>query len=339
MDAIRTSGLTKRYGGGLLGGPEVTAVDDVDLVVEEGEVYGFLGPNGAGKSTTIDMLLDYGRPTEGSVEVLGHDVNEEPEAVRARTGVLPEGYGLYDRLTGRRHLELAVEWQDADDDPDALLDRVGLAGDDAARPVGDYSKGMQQRLALAMALVDDPELLILDEPSSGLDPNGIRLMREIVRAEADRGATVFFSSHVLGQVEAVCDRVGILDDGELVAVDTVEGLREAAGAGATLELTMAEPEDTETAASVAAAVDGVDDVEVRRSRVRVTVTEPRAKAGVVAAVVDRDVEVLDVGAEEASLEDVFAAYTNGEVPPTGDDAEGDDGPVDDAEAAREEAVA
>jgi ABC-2 type transport system ATP-binding protein len=339
MAAIRTSGLTKRYGGGLLGGPEVTAVDDVDLVVEEGEVYGFLGPNGAGKSTTIDMLLDYGRPTEGSVEVLGFDVNEEPEEVRARTGVLPEGYGLYDRLTGRRHLELAVEWQDADDDPDVLLERVGLASDDAARQVGDYSKGMQQRLALAMALVDDPELLILDEPSSGLDPNGIRLMREIVRTEADRGATVFFSSHVLGQVEAVCDRVGILDDGELVAVDTVEGLREAAGAGATLELTMADPDDTEAAASVASTVDGVDDVEVRRSRVRVAVSEPRAKAGVVAAVVDRGVEVLDVGAEEASLEDVFAAYTNGEVPPTGDDAGGADEPTDDAGPLREEVAA
>ena len=306
MAAIRTSGLTKRYGGGLLGGRAVTAVDDLDLVVEEGEVFGFLGPNGAGKSTTIDALLDYGRPTEGTVEVLGHDVQAEPEAVRARTGVLPEGYGLYDRLTARRHLEFAAEWQGVDDDVDALLERVGLDADDATRPVGDYSKGMQQRLALAMALVGDPDLLILDEPSSGLDPNGIRLLREIVRAEADRGATVFFSSHILGQVEAVCDRVGILADGELVAVDTVDGLREAAGASSTLELTMGEPPSPDLVAG-----EGVTDVTVRGNRLRVTCTDSRAKARVVADLHDRDRDVVDVGSESASLEELFAVYTNG----------------------------
>jgi ABC-2 type transport system ATP-binding protein len=335
MDAIRTSGLTKRYGGGLRGGQQVTAVDDVDLVVEAGEVYGFLGPNGAGKSTTIDMLLDYARPTEGTVEVLGHDVHADPEAVRERTGVLPEGYGLYDRLSGRRHLEFAIDWQDADDDVGALLDRVGLDQDDATRPVGDYSKGMQQRLALAMALVGEPDLLVLDEPSSGLDPNGIRLMRDVVREEADRGATVFFSSHVLGQVEAVCDRVGILDDGELVAVDTVEGLREAAGAGATLELTLEDaPTSGEGAAALAAGVEGVEGIETRRSQLRVACSQPRAKAAVVARVVQHGHEVVDVGAEEASLEDVFAAYTNGDGP-VGVDADADDDVRDDVPACEE----
>src|SRR6056297_3406256 len=193
MAAIRTSGLTKRYDGGLLGS-DVTAVDGLDLVVEEGEVYGFLGPNGAGKSTTIDVLLDYARPTAGTATVLGHDANAESEAVSERVGVLPEGYGLYDRLTGRRNLEFALDWRGADDDPDRLLDRVGLDADDAARPVGDYSKGMTQRVALAMVLVGDPDLLVLDEPSSGLDPNGIRLLREIVREQAAQGTTVFFSS-------------------------------------------------------------------------------------------------------------------------------------------------
>jgi ABC-2 type transport system ATP-binding protein len=325
MAAIETNGLTKRYSSGLLGRKTVTAVEGVDLTVAEGEVFGFLGPNGAGKSTTIDMLLDYSQPTEGRVEVLGNDINENADAVCDRIGVLPEGYGLYDRLSGRRHLEFARDWQDSDDDVDALLDRVGLDADDAARPVGDYSKGMQQRLALAMALVDDPDLLILDEPSSGLDPNGIRRLREIVRAEADRGATVFFSSHVLGQVEAVCDRVGILYDGDLVAVDTVDGLREAAGAGATLELTLAStPSPGEGAAAIAAGIDGVDSVEVRRSRVRVSCTQPRAKAAVVASVVEQGYEVVDVGAEEASLEDVFTAYTSGDTAPDEDSQENDD---------------
>jgi ABC-2 type transport system ATP-binding protein len=305
MPAIRTDGLTKRYDGGILGA-DVTAVDDLDLVVEEGEVYGFLGPNGAGKSTTIDMLLDYARPTDGTVEVLGYDAIAQSDAVSKCVGVLPEGYGLYDRLTGRRNLEFAIEWQDATDDPAVLLDRVGLDADDAARPVGDYSKGMTQRLALAMALVGDPDLLILDEPSSGLDPNGIRLLREIVREEADSGTTVFFSSHILGQVEAVCDRVGILDDGELVAVDTVEGLREAAGASSTLELTIA---DGASAALVGD--EGVSDVEVRGNRLRVTCTDSRAKARIVADLVDRGRDVVDVGSESASLGELFAAYTNG----------------------------
>jgi ABC-2 type transport system ATP-binding protein len=305
MAAIRTNGLTKHYDGGILG-TDVTAVDDLDLVVEAGEVYGFLGPNGAGKSTTIDMLLNYARPTEGTVEVLGSDAIAESGAVSERVGILPEGYGLYDRLTGRRNLEFAIEWQDADDDPETLLERVGLDADDADRPVGDYSKGMTQRLALAMALVDDPELLILDEPSSGLDPNGIRRLREIVREEADRGTTVFFSSHILSQVEAVCDRVGILDNGKLVAVDTVDGLREAAGASSTLELTM-----TDGVTAEVVGTDGVADVEVRGSRLRVTCTDSRAKARIVADLVDRGHEIVDVGSESASLEELFAAYTNG----------------------------
>jgi len=324
MVAIRTRGLTKQYSGGLFGS-DVTAVDGLDLVVEEGEVYGFLGPNGAGKSTTIDMLLDYARPTEGTAEIFGHDVQAEPEVVDWRVGVLPEGYGLYDRLSGRRNLEFAIEWQDAADDPDRLLDRVGLAPEDAARPVGEYSKGMTQRLALAMALVDDPDLLILDEPSSGLDPNGIRRLREIVRNEADDGTTVFFSSHILGQVEAVCDRVGILDDGDLVAVDTVDGLREAAGASSTLKLTM---EDTPSPDLVGG--DGVSTVAVRGNRLRVTCTDSRAKARVVASLVERGHDPVDVGSEAASLEEIFSVYVD-----DSQRAEDTEMPTDQSERARE----
>ncbi|NEU55325.1 ABC transporter ATP-binding protein [Halorussus sp. MSC15.2] len=308
MIAIQTDGLTKRFDGG------VVAVDDLDLRVEEGEVFGFLGPNGAGKSTTIDVLLDYVRPTEGTATVLGMDVRAESEELRKRVGVLPEGFGLYDRLSGRRHLEFATEWKDAADDPDAVLDRVGLDRDDAARSVGDYSKGMRQRLALGMALVGDPDLLVLDEPSAGLDPNGIRRMRELVREEAARGTTVFFSSHVLGQVEAVCDRVGILDDGELVAVDTVEGLRRTVGAGSELRLRVTEPVEFDvtdiTGVESAASADGI---------LRVECSDSRAKARVVTRLANAGVEILDVDSEAASLEDVFAAYTTDGGPDTGDE--------------------
>ena len=299
--AIRTRGLTKRYEAD---GEPVVAVDDLSLTVASGEVFGFLGPNGAGKSTTIDMLLDYTRPTDGSATVLGADAQADSERLRERIGVLPEGYGLYDRLTGRRHLEFAVDWKDADDDPAAVLERVGLTERDADRPVGDYSKGMAQRLALGMALVGDPELLVLDEPSSGLDPHGIRLMRELVREEAASGTTVFFSSHILGQVEAICDRVGILAGGELVAVDTIDGLRRTVGAGSELRLRVTGAVDVDVAE-----IDGVTAARLADGILRVSCSDPRAKARVVSRLAAAGVEILDVDSEGASLEEVFTAYT------------------------------
>ncbi|MDY6765518.1 MAG: ABC transporter ATP-binding protein [Halobacteria archaeon] len=299
--AIETNGLTKRYGSG---DSAVVAVDGLDLRVEKGEVFGFLGHNGAGKSTTINMLLDYIRPTEGTATVLGMDVHDESEALRERVGVLPEGFGLYDRLSGRRHIEFAIDWKDADDDPSSILERVGLGEDEADKRVGGYSKGMQQRLALGMALVGDPDLLILDEPSSGLDPHGIRQMRELVREEAKRGTTVFFSSHILGQVEAVCDRVGILNEGELVAVDTVEGLRRTVGAGSELQLRVTGDIDVDVSR-----FDNVDSVSRSDGILRVTPSDSRAKAEVVTRLTNAGVDILDVNSEEASLEDVFTAYT------------------------------
>ena len=328
MTAIELRGVTKEFA-------DVTAVRGLDLTVESGEVYGFLGPNGAGKSTTIDMVLDLVRPTEGTVRVLGQDATADGVAIRQRTGVLPDGFAVYDRLTGRQHVAFAVRSKDAADDPDALLDRVGLL-DAADRAAGGYSKGMRQRLALAMALAGDPDLLILDEPSSGLDPAGAKEMREIVRAEADRGATVFFSSHVLEQVEAVCDRVGILRDGELVAEDSVEGLREAVGGEETLEIAVgddAEAVDEGTAA--VRALDGVSRVD-RDGDALVVSCADDAKTSVIAALEDAGVAVADFHTREASLEDLFLAYTEGETPaPSVDDAS-EGGDEDGAAAAGDE---
>jgi ABC-2 type transport system ATP-binding protein len=221
--AIHTSDLTKRY-------RSTAVVDSLDLVVESDEVFGFLGPNGAGKSTTIGMLLDYVRPTSGRVRVLGHDPQRDVVAVHERIGVLPDRYGLYSDLTARQHLAFVIETKRVDDDPDALLSRVGLS-DAADQPAGTFSQGMGQRLALAMALVGTPELLVLDEPFTGLDPHGVRAVREIVREENDRGAAVFFSSHVLGQVDLVCDRLGIIHDGRLVASGSPGDLRNRADVG------------------------------------------------------------------------------------------------------------
>jgi ABC-2 type transport system ATP-binding protein len=301
MAAIELDGVTKRFG-------DVVAVRDVDLEVADGEVFGFLGPNGAGKSTTINLLLDFVRPTAGRISVLGHDAHAESVAVRRRTGVLPEGYDVYDRLTGRQHVEFAIDSKEVDDDSDAVLERVGLAGE-GDRKAGGYSKGMAQRLALGMALVGEPELLILDEPSTGLDPRGAREMREIVREERDRGATIFFSSHILGQVEAVCDRVGILRDGELVAVDSVEGLRDAVGTESTLVISVdAVPEG---ALDAVEALDGVNRARADGEQISI-VCEDSAKTTVISTLEAEGATVADFETEEASLEDLFMAYTDEE---------------------------
>ncbi|MFB6354264.1 MAG: ABC transporter ATP-binding protein [Halobacteriales archaeon] len=299
MTAIETRNLTKRYG------PDVLAVDDLDLVVEEGEVFGFLGPNGAGKSTTIDMLLDYVRPTDGTATVLGHDAQTETKAIHRRVGILPDAYGLYDRLTGRQHLAFAIDLKGVDDDPDDLIDRVGLDRAAADRRVGGYSKGMAQRLALGIALVGDPDLLVLDEPSSGLDPNGVREVRRIARDHADAGGTVFFSSHILSQVEAVCDRVGILARGRLVAVDTIDGLRDTLETGSTIALTLDAVPDGLDLDDLA----GVTAVTVDGRTVRANCTDPEAKVEVVNRVQAAGASVLDIQTRESSLEELFAAYT------------------------------
>jgi len=310
MSAVDIDGLTKRYG-------DVTAVSELSLSVDRGEVFGFLGPNGAGKSTTINILLGFLDPTAGEVSVLGTDVTRDPQSVKARVGLLPEAFEPVPNLTGREHVAAAVETKGSDDDPDALLDRVGLAPEDASRPADDYSTGMFQRMALAVALVGEPDLLVLDEPSAGLDPNGVRLVREIVREEADRGAAVFFSSHVLDEVERVSDRVGILQDGELTAVNSVENLRDDLGMGSVVSATVDAVPDLDPIR----AVDAVTDVSADGSTVRVACAAPGAKMAALRRLDDR-ATVADVTIEESSLEDLFEAYTT-DRPEAGDGDAGD----------------
>ncbi|MFC4406792.1 ABC transporter ATP-binding protein [Haloarchaeobius iranensis] len=299
MAAIKLDDVTKRF-------DEVTALDELSMTVEEGEVFGFLGPNGAGKSTTIDILLDFVRPTSGSCTVLGMDPQRQPEAVRRRVGILPDGYHVYDRLTGRQHVQFAIDSKAGDDDPMTLLERVDIA-DAADRKAGGYSKGMTQRLVLAMALAGEPDLLVLDEPTTGLDPAGAREMREIIREEVDRGATVFFSSHILEQVEAVADRVGILSEGELVAVDTIDNLRDATAGGETLTVTLSTPPD-DNALAAAESVDGVQDVAVDGATLTIS-CQGNVKMDVLDAFESAGHEVVDFSTEETSLEDLFMQYT------------------------------
>ena len=300
MSAITVDSLTKTF-------ESTVALNSLSFEVADGEVFGFLGPNGAGKSTTINVLLDFIRPTAGKATVLGLDTVEGSRAIRQRTGVLPEGTQAYGRLTARQHLEFAIDSKAVDDDPEALLERVGLS-ESIDTKAGGFSKGMEQRLMLAMALVGEPDLLILDEPSTGLDPNGAREMRQIVREEADRGATVFFSSHIMEQVEAVCDRVGILRDGEMVAIDSVEGLRNSVESDTVLRISVDRFDD-----DALEAVRTIEDVTAvrRQDRDRPTVVVEcnGSKTVVLSTLEDHGVDVRDFSTEDASLDDVFRAYT------------------------------
>lgn len=300
MPAIIAEELSKRYG-------SLIALDRVDLTVEEGEIFGFLGPNGAGKSTMINMLLDFVKPTHGSVSIFGHDCQTAGVTARSHLGVLPEGYAPYRRLTGRQHIQYAINSKGVDADAVEILDRVGIrdAGD---RKASGYSKGMAQRLVLGMALVGEPDMLLLDEPTTGLDPNGAADMREILREENERGATIFFSSHILEQVQAVSDRVGILQDGKLVAVDTIQGLRDSLGGGTKLVITVdsVQPELLERVRGIS----GVETVHVEEDEhlLEVTCTND-AKMDVLVACHDIGVDVVNFRTEEASLEDMFVEYT------------------------------
>jgi ABC-2 type transport system ATP-binding protein len=211
--AIRTVGLTKAY-------EDVTVVEGLDLEIETGEVFGLLGPNGAGKTTTILMLLGLTEPSGGSMEVLGLDPRTHPLEVKRRVGYLPDAVGFYDHLTGRQNLRFTARLNHVDDPEtriDELLERVGLtaAGDQLA---GEYSRGMKQRLGLADALVKDPAILILDEPTTAIDPEGVAEILDMIRSLAvDQDVTVLLSSHMLNQVQAVCDRVAIFVAGTVIA--------------------------------------------------------------------------------------------------------------------------
>lgn len=299
MSAIKISNLTKRYG-------DVTAVSNLSLSVGSGEIFGFLGPNGAGKSTTINMMLDFTTPTSGSVQVFGHDAHQRSTDIRRRAGLLLEGYGVYPRLTGREHVEHAIETKNADDDPDELLARIGMT-DVADRRAGSYSKGMCQRMAIAVALVGSPELLVLDEPSTGLDPNGARRLRDLVIAEAERGATVFFSSHILEQVEAVADRIAILLDGKLAATGSVADLRTNLERGTTVELDVMSVTDE--------LLDGlrtlgcVHDVAVHNGTVTVACDNTGEAKLRVLNVAANTGTFHDFTVRETGLDDVFSRYT------------------------------
>jgi ABC-2 type transport system ATP-binding protein len=221
VHAITTAGLTKHYGRRT----PIRALDALDITVREGEIFGFLGPNGAGKSTTIRLLLGYLHPTAGTGTVLGLDCVRDTVAIRRRIGYLPGGIALYDSMTGERLLDYLGELTGRPMVRRAeLCDRLELSPRTLRRLVRDYSRGMRQKIGIVQALQHDPELAILDEPTEGLDPLMQRAFYAILDDLKAAGRTVFFSSHVLSEVERVCDRVAIIRRGRLVAMEEIAGL-------------------------------------------------------------------------------------------------------------------
>ena len=298
--AVATSGLVKRFGGH-------AAVDGIDLAVPTGSVFGFLGPNGSGKTTTIRMLLGLVRPSAGEITVLGEPVPGRTTAVLPRVGSLVEGPAFHPYLSGRANLvrlDAADGWADPRTSRariDAALDRVGLTAS-ARKRYRAYSLGMRQRLGIAAALLQPRDLLVLDEPTNGLDPQGTREVRHLVADLASGGTTVLVSSHLLSEVEQVCTHVGVMRTGRLVAQGTVADVR--SGARASVEV--------ETSAPAAAA-------EALRSLglggVEETATGARADAGeveperIVAALVAAGVGVRGFAVRRPSLEDLFVSLT------------------------------
>jgi ABC-type multidrug transport system ATPase subunit len=291
---IRTQGLTKRYG-------RVLAVDGVDLDVREGDVYGFLGPNGSGKTTTVRMLLGLVLATSGTIEVLGREMPAGSPEVLPQIGALVEGPAAYAGLSGRANLALLDAMGSGGVRAsragriDGALERVGLGGIDR-RPVRAYSLGMRQRLGLAAALIRTPRLLILDEPTNGLDPQGIREIRDLLLDLHREGTTVFLSSHLLAEVEQLCDRVGVLDRGTLVVQDRLDALR-----GPTGRLHVRTPD----VATARALLDG----QVEQADAHELLVRHDDAAALNRLLVEGGVRVEGLAPEHRSLEDVVLAAT------------------------------
>jgi ABC-2 type transport system ATP-binding protein len=300
---VEARGLVKTYG-------DITAVDHVDLTVEAGDVYGYLGPNGAGKTTSLRMLLGLIRPSAGSARLFGRD--PMIEGVRALEGVagFVEAPRFYPYLSGRKNLELvaALDGGDARKGIDAALDTVDLT-DRAKDRVGGYSHGMRQRLGIAGALIRQPQLLLLDEPATGLDPAGMRDMRALIRSLAAGGITVLLSSHLMNEVEELCNRVAIIRSGRIVYEGRLDDLRATAAGSYSLRTS-----DDARAAVICAAHPGVSDFVVAPEGLRLRADEATVEA-LSLELARAEVALRALVPDAASLEERFFALTEDPVKP------------------------
>ncbi|MEX1195710.1 MAG: ABC transporter ATP-binding protein [Dehalococcoidia bacterium] len=293
---LRTVGLTRRYG-------KITAVDALDLEVRRGQVFGFLGPNGSGKTTTIGMVLGLLRPTNGHVELFGVDTRRDLTGPLKRVGSVLEGASAYPHLSGTENLRIwsMIAGGVPGGRIEEMLSLVGLS-ERAGSKARTYSLGMRQRLAIAAALLTDPDLVVMDEPTNGLDPAGMREIRQLIRDLGAMGKTIFVSSHLLGEVEQMCDQVAILKSGRLLMQGEVSSL---VGQGTALEMQVT---DVERAVTVLSGLDFVKTV--RRDGVRLIVeTAGERAADVSRALAENTIYLSELRTRQDSLEDVFLEMT------------------------------
>ncbi len=294
VSAIATHGLTKRYG-------DLAALDDLDLDVHVGEVFGFLGPNGSGKSTMIKCLLDLIRPTAGRAEVLGYDAQREARAVRHRVGFLPGDLALYPNMTGRQVIDYLANLRGGVE-PQAIHLLAERFAADLSKKTSEYSSGNRQKLGLIQAFVHRPDLVILDEPSTGLDPLVQQELHDVILETANEGRTVFLSSHTLSEVDRVAQRVGIIRSGRLVEVARIDELK--AKAIRRVDIEFAAPVEAHRFQTL----DRVRTAEASGNHVMVTFEGSIAGVLTVAT----EYEVINLQSHDADLEDIFLGYYRGD---------------------------
>jgi ABC-2 type transport system ATP-binding protein len=316
---LEVRGLVKHYG-------ELTAVAGVDVTIEVGDVYGYLGPNGAGKTTSLRMMLGLIRPTAGTVRLFGRDPWESVRALDDVAGFV-EAPTFYPYLSGRRNLELlaAFDGNGAAERIGGALERVELT-DRAGDRVGGYSHGMRQRLGIAAALLRDPKLLLLDEPTTGLDPAGMRDMRVLIRRLSQHGITIVLSSHLLTEVEELCNRVAIIQLGKIAYEGEISALKRSAGASYALSTT-----DNDRALEVARAQRGIDNARFHQGQVWFTSANENTVAELSQALVEAGALIVSLTPQTATLEQLFFSLTEG---PEGSDGAAAQAQAEPAEVAR-----
>lgn len=302
---VETSSLTKRY-------RDLVAVNDLNLKVEEGEIFGFLGPNGAGKTTTILMLLGLTEPAAGQAKVCGFDPTRHPLEVKKRVGYLPENPGFYDDLSGRENLFYIARLNRIPPDEarrriTRLLEQIGL-GDDGDRAVREYSRGMKQRLGITEVLIKEPQALILDEPTLGLDPDGAaRILTLITGLSRERGLTVLLSSHLLHQVQQMCHRVGIIVKGKMIAQGEVDQLGSAIFKERQWNFLVEVEGRPDGLENELRALHGVANMEPRNRGWFLRCTRD-VRAEVLSLVSRRGLSLLQLRSEDTTLEDIYLKY-------------------------------
>lgn len=311
---IRTYGLTKVFRS--FGSKDVVAVDHIDFDVERGDIFGFLGPNGAGKTTTIRMLTAILSPTSGTAEICGYDVIKEPMKVKQRIGLMPEALGFYSEMRAIDLLEFYAKFYkipkiERRKRAIELLKLVGLPKF-AYRKAGAYSHGMRKRLALAQAMINDPELLILDEPTGGLDPQGTQNFRKMIRDLHKRGITIFLSSHILPEVQQICNKVCILNKGKVVAVDTIENLTKIIKSKVKPRILVKADLLTDELLEELRKLHGVFDVEHVGNEIDITIEGEDITPDVASLLVNRGARVKYIQPVEPDLEEIFFSLTHGE---------------------------